>query len=476
MPVARSTGGARTGALAAVACVAAVRLALGDGAAGLALDAAAVLAAAAATVEAARRARPGRSRLAWRLETASLLAWLLAPLAWLAHLPPAVASTGRVALVLLAGAAWWLTSRTRDTWSRVRLVVDACLVGASAFVVGWTPLLRHVWSEQAPGVPTAVAIGIPLGAVAVAVVAAGVALTEMRPPGRAMPAWYVAGLLLVGASDLAHALGATPAWAAGFACVVAATRAYRGTSHRSEVLSIRNRLVFGPYLVLAPVVAAMAVQHARGGVPREEVKAIVVIGVLLLVRQHATLAENRNLVARLAATERELRHRAMHDALTGLGGRALLHERLGAAVRRHRQDGVPLAVVFMDLDDFKLVNDTYGHAAGDDVLVEIAHRLRRAIEPLGDGAAAFRMSGDEFAVLLTGPPAEVADATARGLLAAIGAPVQAGDRALRVGGSAGVAVAAGPDTEASALLRAADVAMYGVKHGGKGGFAVAPDG
>ena len=101
----------------------------------------------------------------------------------------------------------------------------------------------------------------------------------------------------------------------------------------------------------------------------------------------------------------QLRHQATHDALTGLGGRVLLHECLDAAVARRRATGDGLAVVFLDLDDFKVVNDTMGHAAGDDVLVQTASRITDALARLGEGAAAFRMSGDEFAVLLLGPAA-----------------------------------------------------------------------
>jgi diguanylate cyclase (GGDEF)-like protein len=199
------------------------------------------------------------------------------------------------------------------------------------------------------------------------------------------------------------------------------------------------------------------------------------MGLLLLVRQQVTLAENAGLVERLAATQLQLRHQATHDALTGLPGRVLLHERLDAALAERRARPAGLAVVFVDLDDFKVVNDTLGHAAGDDVLVQTAQRLTAVLAPLGDGAAAFRMSGDEFAILLTGAAADDAGCTAERVLASIRQPLDVGTRAVEVGGSLGVAVVADDDdVEPSVLLREADLAMYAVKHRGKSGVAVAP--
>ena len=460
--------------LVALVALAVIRWLLADGAAGLALDVVLALAAAAGTIEAARRARPGRSRLGWYCSAAAVLAWLLAPLAWLAGLPEAVATAGRLGLVLMSGAAWWFTSRGPDTWSRVRLVVDGALAGASVFVVLWQPVLLAVFEQEGGGVPGALAVGVPLAALAVATLANGVAMTEMSRDRRGMPRVYSGGLVLIAVSDVLAARGQVPVWAVGFALIAVATRVYRGTSRRRTPTGSEPQVVYTAYLLLAPALVTVVARHLSGGIRPAEATVAVIMGALLVVRQHVTLTENHHLVQQLAATERRLRHQAMHDSLTGLGGRAMLHDRLGAAVRRHRDHGLPIAVVFIDLDDFKQVNDTYGHAAGDDVLVAIARRLARALEPLAGDAIAFRMSGDEFAVLLSGDAAQHAARTAHELLATISAPVPVGDEAVVVGGSVGVAVP-GPDVpaEPSALLRAADVAMYGVKHAGKGGVAEA---
>lgn len=298
---------------------------------------------------------------------------------------------------------------------------------------------------------------------AVAALATGVAATEVARARAGMPTLVVAALLVLAAADVVAGRGGTPFWAVGFALLVLATRVYRGTSERREVPSTRPWLALVPYALLAPAVVALVVQHLSGGVPNAVTVTALVMAVVLLGRQHVVLTENRGLVARLAASERALRHKATHDALTGLAGRVLLYERLDAAVERHRRDGRPVAVVFLDLDGFKHVNDTHGHAAGDDVLVRTAHRLREVLAPFGGDALAVRMSGDEFAALLLGPAALEAEQLAERAVAAIAAPMHLGDRTVQVGASAGVAVADDGLSGASELLRASDVAMYRVK-------------
>ena len=483
MPIGRRDPAARRavpvatlGAVAGLATLAVVRWLLADGTVGLVLDGLVAAAAIAGTLRAARRARPGRSRRGWRCNTAGLSLWLLAPLAWLTPLPDAVATTGRAGFVLLTGAACWFTAKTPDVWSRVRLVVDGAIGGAALFIVGWHPLFAATVEAAGSGVAGAAAVAVPLGAVATLTLFASVTATEIPRCRRAMPRWYIAALAVTAVSDLLWVRTGRPLWAVGFACIVLATQAYRGTSERRTVVSTHPGLVYAPYAALLPAIVTIVVDYVDDGVPEELAITAVVTGVLLIVRQQATLVENRHLVERLEATERRLRHQAMHDSLTGLGGRALLHDRLEAAAAAHRADGTPVAVIFIDLDDFKQVNDVYGHAAGDHVLVAIARRLGAALERGTQYARAFRMSGDEFAVLLRGDAARDAAGTARAVLAEITAPVEVDGRSVSVGGSVGVAVP-GPDlpAEPSALLRAADVAMYGVKHAGKGGVAQATE-
>lgn len=470
----RAVPRATLGAAVGLAALTLVRWLLADRAVGLVLDALLAAAAIIGTLDAAHRARAGRSRLGWRCDTAGLTLWLLAPLAWLSPLPEAAATAGRTGFVLCTGAACWFTAKTPAMSSRVRLVVDGAIAGAALFIIGWHPLFEGTVDAAGGGLAGAAAVALPLGAVAALTLFGTVSITEIPRCRRAMPRLYMAGLATVALSDVLWVRTGHPLWAVGFAFVLLGTRVYRGTSERREVVSTHPGLVYAPYAALVPAIAVILVDYLGDGVPEAVAATAVVTGVLLIVRQQATLVENRHLVERLEATERRLRHQAMHDSLTGLGGRALLHDRLETATAEHRADGTPVAVIFLDLDDFKQINDVHGHAVGDHVLVAIARRLGAALERGTQYARAFRMSGDEFAVLLRGDAARDAAATARTLLAEITAPVEVDGTSVSVGGSAGVAVP-GPDVpaEPSALLRAADVAMYGVKHGGKGGVAQA---
>jgi diguanylate cyclase (GGDEF)-like protein/PAS domain S-box-containing protein len=168
--------------------------------------------------------------------------------------------------------------------------------------------------------------------------------------------------------------------------------------------------------------------------------------------------------------EAQLQHNAFHDALTGLANRALFADRLQHALARTDRAATPVAVLFVDLDDFKAVNDGAGHAAGDALLTAVAGRLRRALRP-GDTVA--RLGGDEFAVLLEDARASEAMATAERLLAALAEPFAADAvGAPRMTASIGIAVGAAGQHDAAELLRHADVAMYAAKDAGKGRAAV----
>lgn len=157
----------------------------------------------------------------------------------------------------------------------------------------------------------------------------------------------------------------------------------------------------------------------------------------------------------------EAMHEALHDALTGLANRALFLDRLENALQRSRRAGTQLSVLFIDLDRFKMVNDSRGHAAGDQILVAVARRLQATLR-LVDTAA--RLGGDEFVVLIedhTGPGS--VRAVAEGIYEALRKPFMVGTREMFVSASIGIAHA-GPETQdAEELLLQADLAMYRAK-------------
>jgi diguanylate cyclase (GGDEF)-like protein/PAS domain S-box-containing protein len=163
--------------------------------------------------------------------------------------------------------------------------------------------------------------------------------------------------------------------------------------------------------------------------------------------------------------EQRLAHQAFHDPLTQMGNRALLTDRLQRALAQARRDHTPVALLFVDLDNFKNVNDSLGHGAGDQALLAVAERLRACVRP-GDTAA--RLGGDEFAILLEGhkDPAAV-DQVAQRLLEALRRPLPLAGQEVFLTASVGVAIAPMGDARAEDLLRDADFAMYGAKQGGK---------
>ena len=171
----------------------------------------------------------------------------------------------------------------------------------------------------------------------------------------------------------------------------------------------------------------------------------------------------------LRVLERELDHKAHHDTLTGLANRALFSSELACAVSSFETTGRPFATLFLDLDDFKTVNDSLGHDAGDALLISIADRLRQCVSPPGTIA---RLGGDEFAIVATDVQSlKQAEALAESILAALDEPVKVAGHQLSVSASIGIAMArAGADVVE--ILKSADVAMYNAKAGGKRRAAV----
>ncbi len=167
----------------------------------------------------------------------------------------------------------------------------------------------------------------------------------------------------------------------------------------------------------------------------------------------------------------QLSHQAFHDPLTDLANRALFRDRVEHALDRRRRPDEPIAVLFLDLDDFKTLNDSLGHSAGDELLIQLADRIRGCVRG-GDTAA--RLGGDEFAILLE--DATDAEAAAQRIGDALTAPFEIDDKSLFVTVSIGVGVSEMSQGGADELLRNADVAMYAAKSGGKGKSVVfSPD-
>jgi diguanylate cyclase (GGDEF)-like protein len=192
-----------------------------------------------------------------------------------------------------------------------------------------------------------------------------------------------------------------------------------------------------------------------------------------IANQAAVALENGQLeqsLAELSRLKEQLRHQAYHDPLTDLPNRVSFAETASMRISAERADGVRPVVLLLDLDDFKAVNDTLGHAAGDDLLIMVAERIRGCIR---DGDVAARLGGDEFAILIDDEPSlDRAIAIAHRLIEVLAMTFPVRAHEVVVGVSIGIVMSHGVNQTADDLLSNADVAMYTAKAQGRRRFAV----
>jgi diguanylate cyclase (GGDEF)-like protein/PAS domain S-box-containing protein len=175
-------------------------------------------------------------------------------------------------------------------------------------------------------------------------------------------------------------------------------------------------------------------------------------------------------ITRRKQTEAALEHLALHDALTGLPNRALFRDRLSRALSRADRTGGCVGVLFLDLDNFKLINDSLGHEAGDKLLKTVANRLQSCLR---ESDTVARLGGDEFTFLLEDlQHSSDAERIAGRIAEVLGAPVDLDDHVVFVSASIGAAVSTSRERQPESLLRDADVAMYRAKAVGKAGYAL----
>jgi diguanylate cyclase (GGDEF)-like protein len=220
----------------------------------------------------------------------------------------------------------------------------------------------------------------------------------------------------------------------------------------SDVTDLVARMRRGQWQILAAVLGAMALAYA---------------GVQLILARYQRLLREKE--RERAAQEERIRHQAYHDALTGLPNRASFTEHLEEAMRRAKRAGWPLALLFLDLDLFKRVNDSLGHDAGDRLLRVAAERIRRSVR---EADMLFRMGGDEFTVLLEdvrGP--EEAAMVAGRVLEGIAEPLSLQHHEIAVTASIGIALYPRDDVVGEGLLKSADTAMYRAKELGRNRLA-----
>jgi diguanylate cyclase (GGDEF)-like protein len=382
------------------------------------------------------------------------------------------------------------------------LVLDGLVVVGSSLLLAWDSLLRSVFASLSAAGRTPWTISMiallceltllvmivlvavfrdPRNPVAWALIGAGVAalaatggaVTYQATTSSATPPPVLFAGSLLGPLLIAFAAATrVPARGRGSIDGVGATTdaddalAWRGQRERRWRLGVKAH-TFGPYVLLGATGTLIVARHALTGAPVDAVELVAGLTLtgVVVIRQVLVVRDNANLARRVQASQHELRYRAFHDPLTGLPNRALFQEKLRQAVRAHADQARPFAVLFLDLDGFKSVNDEVGHDVGDRVLRTVAERLRSIVR--GEDTVA-RFGGDEFAVLLDshGDPTALGDR----LLAAVAEPLRLGPRSYSVSASAGLVVARSTDAalDPGELLRNADEAMYGAKSAGKG--------
>ena len=267
-----------------------------------------------------------------------------------------------------------------------------------------------------------------------------------------------------GRRDLASELGALPALVQQLVIdhgeTIAVPSSTKDRSHRQllDTLGLRDCLA-APLLNGGSVIGAIIVGDRLGHVSTFDTEDARLFATLAF--QAGTALANGRLIDQLHEQARAREHDAMHDALTGLPNRTLFARHVEAVLNAQEQHGAVVAVLLMDLDHFKEINDTLGHHTGDKLLQEVGRRIRAAI---GDTGMAARLGGDEFGILLPElSDASTAIAIGKRIHAAIIEPVRLASLSLEVGVSIGVALRPDHGHDLNTLLQRADVAMYASK-------------
>jgi diguanylate cyclase (GGDEF)-like protein len=370
------------------------------------------------------------------------------------------------------------TSARRD---RIALLIDSVLIAGSLLALGWSIVPRSAfdWAGQ-DSLVLGLAAAYPIADLLLFTMVLLLLLTRPGSPAARLPLHLVgiamAGfvvsdslrLMCLGEGPLTPFESAGYLIGCGFLALAAAGRP--SGDHPIEEVAERDWLhLLLPYVPVTATGIVIAVNTGAGNPlsPFEAYLGWLGLG-LVVARQMFTIVDNTVLLDRVSEGQQRLHHQAYHDPLTGLANRALFRERLVLALDAHLHRGRTVAVLFADLDDFKLVNDSFGHATGDRVLRAIAERLQGCVSP--DDLVA-RLGGDEFAVLLDHHPADAEPAGHR-ILAALREPFHLDGHRIGVGASIGLVMPdPGEPMSADALLRRADAAMYSSKRRGKGSLA-----
>ena len=361
----------------------------------------------------AARSTRGRARRGWLALTAGLLAWAVGAAIWSYYevwrgpdvFPgPSIADVAFLLFPVGAVAAllWLPAGTTRQ--SVIRQVLDAIIVATSVIILAWVTLLERVFvGTRHSGLDAVVPLTYLM--LSCVVIAVAILVFAAALPARRLSLGLLAGGLgLMAAVDLVvtytlssggneadHFTDLIRYLAFGLVAVAALTAIRAPTDQPSRTQVAPRVHLWLPYL---PLVLAVSIWfcHVLPAIGLVLLILAVLLVIAVLVRQFVVLDQNQHLLSGVAQL-------AYRDQLTGLANRTLFLDRLERAVLRRRHEGGPLAVLCLDLDNFKTVNDDLGHPAGDELLIRVAGRLSACLRS-SDSVA--RLGGDEFAVLVEG--------------------------------------------------------------------------
>ncbi|GIF24752.1 diguanylate cyclase (GGDEF)-like protein [Actinoplanes tereljensis] len=417
----------------------------------------------------------GRLRAGWRLGAVAACTFGVAYLVYIAAAVldmPLKSSADGLSLVAagMAMVALVLASpKLPDRAARFTLALDVTAVAGALYALAWQLILNGAQDHLSPG--TYLMFTMVMAVESVGAALALVLMSRSTPT----PDGYALRLLAAGLGAFAltagvavhndvlnqpwYRTGAGGGYLIAALLIAVASRTVLPTGDKSGERVFAGIWPALPYIPVLLAIAEVIHAYARTGTLTPVLILFLLAAVLLaMLRQLLMLFTIRGLIG-------SLRHQAHHDALTGLPNRAAFYDLAGAQLANAQRH---TAVLLLDLDGFKEVNDTMGHAAGDALLIEVGHRLQAALRAADTPA---RLGGDEFVAFLPAlnDPSE-ADEVAHRLLYDIAEPIPVAGRELRIRASAGIAVCLGPGHDLDRLLLDADLSLYEAKDAGKGTF------
>ncbi len=428
---------------------------------------------------AAAHTTTGHPRVNWTALAVGLSGWIVADLTWTyytfvlhTHPPyPSFVDAGYLLLPVSVSLAWAFSAPVGSRLAGIRPLLDGLIVAGTLFVICWVLVLKDLFTAAHSPLATAVTLAYPT--TDLVIITVGLVVISSIPAGlRRTLGMVVIGLIIMAIADSVlvylhihgtmSSIAVVIGWSIGllFIGVGAITGIGQPELLPAKYRELSPKTQWLP-LVLLPAAAVVGVAELWHTTDRPVLVTGVALLAVALIRQATVLIDNRQLTTTVA-------EQALRDPLTGLANRLLFSDRIAHAMHLRKRDGREVAVLSLDLDDFKLVNDNLGHPCGDALLKAVADRLLNVL-PTGDAVA--RLGGDEFAMLIEAasePPCDLAQR----VVEVFDKPFFLDGEEVFIHPSIGLATASsamGRELSADELSQRAELAMHTAKRVGIGG-------